>query len=365
VSAAGYPERLARASAAAHGAGLAALLVTPGPDLVYLTGYAPLPLERLTLLLVATGRDPVLMVPALERPAAVASPLGRSVEVVGWADGEDPYEVAGRVMPSGRLAISDQAWASHVLGLQRAGEGVSLSTIGGALPNLRAVKDADELAALRAVGAAADAAFADVLGVRFAGRRELDVAADLADLLRAHGHEAVDFTIVGSGPNGASPHHEAGERVIGVGDTVVLDFGGRLGGYCSDITRTVVVGRPTDEQREVHGIVRAAQQAAFDSVRPGVPCELVDRAARDVIDAAGYGERFIHRTGHGIGLEVHEPPYIVEGNATPLEPGMTFSLEPGIYLPERFGVRLEDIVAVTPEGAERLNHAPRELAVVD
>jgi D-alanyl-D-alanine dipeptidase len=365
VSIAGYVERLARASAAAHGAGLAALLVTPGPDLVYLTGYAPLPLERLTLLVVATARDPVLVVPALERPAAVASPLGRSIEVVGWADGEDPYEVAGRLVPSGRLAISDQAWASHVLGFQRASEGVSLSTIGAALPNLRAVKDADELAALRAVGAAADAAFADVLGVRFAGRRELDVAAELADLLRAHGHETVDFTIVGSGPNGASPHHEAGDRVIGVGDTVVLDFGGRMAGYCSDITRTVVVGRPTEEQREVHGIVRTAQQAAFEAVRPGVPCELVDRAARDVIDAAGYGERFIHRTGHGIGLEVHEPPYIVEGNATPLEPGMTFSLEPGIYLPERFGVRIEDIVAVTPKGAERFNHAQRELAVVD
>ena len=359
-----YTERLVRAGGTAAGAGLGGLLVTPGPELAYLTGYAPLPLERLTLLVVAEGRAPVLLVPALERPAAAASPAGSSIEVIGWSDGDDAYEAASRLLPKGPLAISDQAWASHVIGIQRAAGGGALTTIGAALPLLRAVKDEDELVALRAVAGAADAAFEDVLGIRFGGRRELDVAADLAELLRARGHETVDFTIVGSGPNGASPHHEAGDRVIEVGDVVVLDFGGHLHGYCSDITRTVVVGEPSDEQRRVHAIVWAAQQAAFEAVRPGVACEDVDAAARAVIGAEGFGDRFIHRTGHGIGLEVHEPPYIVTGDRTPLEPGMTFSIEPGIYLPERFGVRIEDIVAVTREGAERLNRAPRDLAIV-
>jgi D-alanyl-D-alanine dipeptidase len=236
--------------------------------------------------------------------------------------------------------------------------------VGEALPLLRAVKDAEELEALRRAARAADAAFADVLGVRFAGRREVEVAADLAEALRAHGHESVEFTIVGSGPNGASPHHEAGERRIGPGDAVVLDFGGRMAGYCSDITRTVVVGEPEPELERVHAIVRAAQEAGVRAVRPGVPCEAVDAAARAVIEEAGYGAAFVHRTGHGIGLDVHEPPYIVAGNRTPLEPGMTFSVEPGIYLAGRFGVRIEDIVAVTPDGVERLDQAPRGLARV-
>ena len=226
------------------------------------------------------------------------------------------------------------------------------------------MKDPDELERLRAAARGADAAFGEVVRLRFAGRRELDVAADLARLLRDHGHELVDFTIVGSGPNSASPHHEAGERTIEPGDAVVMDFGGVAGGYCSDITRTVFVGEPTEEQRHVYDVVREAQQAAFEAIGPGVACETVDGAARAVIEQAGYGERFIHRTGHGIGIEVHEPPYIVQGNATPLAPGMTFSDEPGIYLPDRFGVRIEDQVEVTAEGARRLNEASRELTVV-
>jgi Xaa-Pro aminopeptidase len=345
-------------------AGVAALLIGVGSDLRYLTGYEAMPLERLTLLVVAPGRDPVMLVPMLERPAALASAAGDLLEVLGWADGEDPYEAAARLLPRGTLALSDQAWASHVLGLERAAEGPSLTTVGAAVPLLRAVKDADELAALRAVGAAADAAFDDIVRVRFEGRREVDVAADLAEALRAHGHETVDFTIVGSGPNAASPHHEVSERVIGPGDAVVLDFGGRIAAYCSDITRTVVLGEPSEELARIHGVVREAQQAGVDAVRPGVAGQEVDRAARAVVEAAGYGDRFIHRTGHGIGLEIHETPYIVEGNATPLEAGMTFSVEPGIYVPDRFGVRIEDIVAVTADGVERFNAAPRELAIV-
>lgn len=202
-------------------------------------------------------------------------------------------------------------------------------------------------------------------GVRFAGRRESEIAADLAGSLRDHGHSEVDFTVVGSGPDGANPHHEMSERVIEEGDMVVLDFGGLKDGYGSDTTRTVHVGEPSDEEREVYEIVRRAQQAGLEAVRPGVECQEIDSAARRVIADAGYGEQFIHRTGHGIGLTTHEPPYMVEGETLALEPGMCFSIEPGVYLSGRFGVRIEDIVTVTQEGGRRLNNTTHELQIVE
>ncbi|HEX6230414.1 MAG TPA: Xaa-Pro peptidase family protein [Actinomycetota bacterium] len=366
MSADRYAERRARALLAVEEAGLSGLLVTPGPDLVYLTGHDPPPLERLTLLALRPGSAPILLVPGLERPAAEAAPGIAGLRVEGWEDGQDPFELAAAILGGGRFAISDQARASHLLALERAAPaGTGFVAAGEALPPLRVVKDDGEVRALREAGRGADAAFGEVILLAFAGRRERDVAADLDRLLREHGHRSVDFTIVGSGPNGASPHHEAGPRAIEPGDAVVMDFGGvHEGGYCSDITRTVFVGEPSEEHVAVYEVVRRAQQAAFDAVRPGVAAQDVDRAAREVIADAGYGDRFIHRTGHGIGIEVHEPPYIVEGNATLLEPGMTFSDEPGIYLPGRFGVRIEDQVVVTPAGAERLNEASRDLTIV-
>ncbi len=361
-----YAERRARAARAVEGAGLAGLLVTPGADLAYLTGHTPPPLERLTLLRIVPGRDALLLVPALERPAAASAPGIDDVELVPWSDGEDPYRSAARRLDAGTYAISDQAWAAHLLALEAATEGtVRCEPAGRVLPPLRMVKDEEEIGALREAAHAADDAFGEVTGLPFAGRRELELAADLERLLRERGHRSVEFTTVGSGPNGASPHHHAGERRIEPGDAVVMDFGGVMGsGYCSDIARTVFVGEPTDEHRRVYGIVRAAQQAAFEAVRAGVPAQEVDRAARSVIAEAGHADDFLHRTGHGIGLEVHEPPYIVEGNAEPLRPGMTFSDEPGIYVAGRFGVRIEDQVVVTDDGAERLNEADRDLMVV-
>ena len=230
---------------------------------------------------------------------------------------------------------------------------------------LRAIKDADELQRLAAAGVAADQSFEELSQARFEGRRESEIGAELAGLLRRHGHSEVDFTLVGSGPNGANPHHELSERVIQSGDMVVLDFGGFKDGYGSDTTRTVHVGEPSDDERDVYDVVRRAQQAGFEAVRPGVACQQVDRAARKVIDDAGYGEYFIHRTGHGIGLTTHEPPYMVEGETRQMQPGMCFSIEPGIYLPGQFGVRIEDIVAVTETGARRLNNSSRELQIVD
>lgn len=351
--------------AAVERAGLDGLLVAPGPDLAYLIGHAPPPLERLTMLVMAAVRDPLLVVPELERPLAEMASGAAGLEIVHWRDAEDdPYAIVGDAIPPGRFAITDHMWASHLLALQRTSSEHTFVAAGEAVPLLRAVKDEEEVERLRAAGSAADAVFSEILGLGFAGRTERQVAQDLARLLREHGHQRADFTVVGSGPNAASSHHEAGERRIGPGDAVVMDFGGVMEQYCSDITRTVFVGAPTDEQRAVYDVVRAAQQAAFDAVRPGVAAQDVDRAARRVISDAGYGDRFVHRTGHGIGLEVHEPPYIVEGNATALEPGMTFSDEPGIYLEGRFGVRIEDQVVVTADGAERLNEASRDLTVV-
>ncbi|MFE4296008.1 MULTISPECIES: aminopeptidase P family protein [unclassified Streptomyces] len=362
-----YRARMARAAESAAEAGLTGVLIAPGPDLTYLTGYRPTAdTERLTMLVVAAGQDPVLVVPTLEASDAARAPGAPALTLRDWTDGKDPYGVTAPLLdPAGRFGVSDNAWAMHLLGLQQALPDTSYTALTEALPMLRAVKDARELDRLAAAGAAADAAYGEILKVRFAGRRERDVAADLAALLLEHGHSQVDFTVVGSGPNGADPHHEADDRVIAHGDMVVLDFGGLKYGYGSDTTRTVHVGEPDAEERRVHELVREAQQAGFEAVRPGAACQDVDRAARAVISGAGYGEYFIHRTGHGIGVTTHEPPYMIEGEERPLVPGMCFSVEPGVYLPGRFGVRIEDIVTVTEDGGRRLNNTPREMAIVE
>jgi D-alanyl-D-alanine dipeptidase len=360
-----FEHRLGRVADEAAAHGFAAAVVAPSPDLRYLTGYDPMPLERATLLLIRPGREPLLIVPALERALAADPSAASGVELVSWTDAEDPYALAAAALPNaGRIATNDRMWASHLLELQAVLPEVSFASASAVLARLRAVKDEDELAALRRAGRAADETFRQICTMPFLGRREEEVAADLARLLVVNGHTRADFTIVGSGPNAASPHHEPGGRTILPRDAVVLDFGGELAGYYSDTTRTVVVEEPPSGFTPVYEVVREAQAAAIDVVRPGAPIQEVDRAARHLIDAAGYGELFLHRTGHGIGLEVHEHPYVIEGNPTPLEPGMTFSVEPGVYVAGDFGVRIEDIVAVTDDGAERLNRSTRELQVV-
>ncbi|WP_438291131.1 M24 family metallopeptidase [Streptomyces sp. HUAS TT7] len=362
-----YRARMARAARSAADAGLAGVLVAPGPDLVYLTGYQPTAItERLTVLVLAAGQDPVLVVPTLEAPDAAHAAGAAALTLRDWTDGKDPYTVTAPLLDvDGRFGVSDNAWAMHLLGLQKELPGTSYVALTEALPMLRAVKDEHELARLEAAGAAADEAYDEIVKVRFAGRKETEVAADLAALLMKYGHSQVDFTVVGSGPNGANPHHEAGDRTIERGDMVVLDFGGLKHGYGSDTTRTVHVGEPSVAEQRVHDVVREAQQAGFEAVRPGVACQDIDRAARAVIADAGYGEYFIHRTGHGIGVTTHEPPYMIEGEERPLVPGMCFSIEPGIYLPGRFGVRIEDIVTVTDDGGRRLNNTDRAMAIVE
>jgi len=362
-------DRLDRAAAAARAAGLSALLLTPGPDLRYVTGYDAQQLERLTCLaLPAEGAStaPFLLVPRLELPAAQTSPAAcLGLEIVPWDETADPYALLGRRLgPLEQVGLSDHMWALMVLRLRDALPGARQALASQALRGLRARKTPAEVAALRAAGAAIDRVHAQVPGWLRAGRTELEVAADIAEAIIAEGHARVDFTIVGSGPNGASPHHEASDRVIAEGEPVVVDIGGTMpSGYCSDCTRTYVIGAPPPDFARYYQVLKDAQEAACAAVRPGVAAEAVDAAAREPIAAAGYGEYFVHRTGHGIGLEAHEHPYIVAGNAEPLEPGNAFSIEPGIY-PGPHGARIEDIVVCTEQGCERLNHVTRELVVV-
>ncbi|MBA3728152.1 MAG: aminopeptidase P family protein [Actinobacteria bacterium] len=360
-----HAARLNRAAEETAASGVVALLIAPSADLLYLTGYDPPPLERLTALIVRPDGEPVLLVPELERPRALNSPGADRLEIRSWRDGDDPYEAVTRIVSSaGTYGVADRMWASHLLGLQSALPDARFLPASRTLSRLRARKDESEVALLARAARSADEAFRRICREGLEGRAEEDVARSLARHLTESGHDTAAFTIVASGPNGASPHHEPGGRGIRDGDAVVLDFGGRVGGYWSDVSRTVCVGTPTDELREVHEIVREAQQAAFAAVWPGVPAEEVDAAAREVIEDAGYGDAFLHRTGHGIGLEEHEDPYLVAGNAEPLDVGMCFSIEPGIYLEGRFGVRIEDIVTVTPDGGLRLNSADRDLATV-
>ena len=362
-----YPEdRLERAAAATRAAGFGALLLTPGPDLRYVIGYDAHQLERLTCLVVPADKPPFLVVPRLELPAALASPAGHlGLDIVAWDETDDPSAlVARRLGAVSSVGLSDRMWALMTLRLRAALPDARQGLASTALRGLRIRKTPAEVAALREAGQAIDRVHARVPGWLRPGRTEREVAADIADAILAEGHARVDFTIVASGPNAASPHHEASDRALGAGDAVVVDIGGTMPtGYCSDCTRTYVLGSPAAEFAAYYEVLREAQDAACAAVRPGVSAEAVDAAARDPITAAGYGGHFVHRTGHGIGLEPHEDPYIVAGNAEPLQQGMAFSIEPGIYAGPH-GARIEDIVVCGEQDCERLNNGTRELVVV-
>lgn len=359
------PDRIDRAQAALAERGIGALFVGPGPDLRYLIHYDAPAMERLTLLVVPASGDPVLVVPRLEHARALASGVGDVVAVEAWDEHHDPVElVAGLTDAHDRdtLAVDDHLWSVFTLRLQAriaAGRWVE----GGQVTRgLRIVKTPAELAALRAAGQAIDAVHAEVGGLLRPGRSEREVGRDIADRIRRD-HDEVSFIIVASGPNGASPHHETATRRLETGDAVVVDIGGSVDGYHSDCTRNYTVGPASPEYRDLHATLAEAQRRAVAAVRPGVAAQRIDRVARGALVDAGHGERFLHRTGHGIGVEVHEHPYIVEGDDTVLEPGMTFSVEPGIYVAGRHGARIEDIVAVTDQGVERLN--TRDTALVE
>ena len=366
-----FADRLRRAGdlAAEHGVDL--LVITPGTDLRYLVGAGGESHERLTCLLVpATGHraPPALVVPLLEAPGLAGLGLDDlGVEVVTWKDGEDPYllvsDLAGG--PS-RIAVADAMPAAHVFGLRDAFPDVPQRLAGPVLRELRMCKDAAEVAQLRAAAAAIDRVHARMAEFLRVGRTEAAVGVDIAAAIVEEGHTGAAFVIVGSGPNGASPHHDVSDRVLQHGDLVVVDIGGPLpGGYYSDCTRTYALGvEPSPEVRKAYEVLQDAQERAVRTVGPGVTAEQVDAAARSVITEAGMGDRFLHRTGHGIGLDVHEQPYIVSGNGLVLRPGMAFSIEPGVYFEGEWGARIEDIVVVTEDGCERLNNQPRDLTVL-
>jgi Xaa-Pro dipeptidase len=361
-------DRLDRLRAAADRAGVSAMVVSPGSDLRYLVGVGGSSYERLTALVVPTDAAdaPVFVSPALEFAGLGHLPfVDLGVEVRTWVDGEDPYALALSGLRAGTVGVSDLTPALHAIRLRDAG--APDQQLGGPiLAELRMRKDAVELAQLRLAGQAIDRVHARVPEWLRPGRTEREVAADIAAAIVDEGHAAADFVIVGSGPNGASPHHSVSDRVIEPGDVVVVDIGGPLpSGYNSDSTRTYAVGSPREaDVASAYAALREAHRAAADAVRPGVTCQDVDRAARAVLVEAGLGEHFIHRTGHGIGLDVHEEPYIVEGNSLPVEAGMTFSIEPGVYFAGRWGARIEDIVAVTADGVERLDTRPTDLVVL-
>ncbi|MPY33859.1 aminopeptidase P family protein [Streptomyces adustus] len=361
-------DRLRAARAATAAAGLDALLISPGADLRYLTGYDALPLERLTCLVLPVEGDPFLLVPALEKPAAQASPAGGlGIEITGWDETDDPYALVAARLPAGtaRVGVDNHMWAEKTIAFRDALPGARQELAGGVLNELRMRKTPQEAAALREAGAAIDRVHARMGEWLRAGRTEREVGRDIADAIVVEGHVRVDFVIVGSGPNSASPHHELSDRVIRPGDPVVVDIGGTTRqGYCSDSTRVYVVGEPPEEFRRLYEVLLRAQRAQTDAVRPGITAEQLDAVGRDIIADAGYGAYFVHRTGHGIGVESHEEPYIVSGSRRPLEPGMAFSIEPGIYLPDRYGARIEDIVLCTEDGGERLNRTDRDLLVL-
>ncbi|MPZ79379.1 MAG: M24 family metallopeptidase [Actinophytocola sp.] len=360
--------RLDRAREAAGAAGVDALLMAPGSDLRYLLGGSGSSFERLTCLVLPTGGAPVLVVPKLEAPGYAAVPTGElGVQIATWVDAEDPYAMVAALLGApARVALGDVMAALHVLGLRRALPGADQVLAGPIVRELRMRKDATEIDGLRRAGAAIDRVHARMAEFLRVGRTEAAVGADIAAAIVEEGHAVAEFVIVGSGPNGASPHHSLSDRVVEAGDVVVVDIGGPIAeGYCSDSTRTYVLGEPRDaDVPRTYAVLQAAQAAAVAAVRPGVPAQDVDAAARSIIADAGFGEYFIHRTGHGIGLDVHEDPYIVSGNELPLEPGMAFSVEPGIYQPGRWGARIEDIVVVTEDGVEPLNTRPHELTVL-
>ncbi|WIM89130.1 Xaa-Pro peptidase family protein [Candidatus Mycobacterium wuenschmannii] len=361
-----YRRRVAAAIAATEQAGLAGLVITPGYDLRYLIGSRAETFERLTALVLPVTGDPTIVVPRLELASlkeSAAADLG--VVVRDWVDGEDPYRlVAEAVGAPAATAVTDSMLALHLLPLAEVlGTLPVLAT--GVLRELRMVKDAAEIDALRKAGAAIDRVHARVPEFLVPGRTEADVAADIAEAIVAEGHTAAAFVIVGSGPHGADPHHEYSDREIEAGDIVVVDIGGPYApGYNSDSTRTYSIGEPSPEVAQQYSVLQRAQQAAVDAVRPGVTAEQIDAAARDVLAEAGLADYFVHRTGHGIGLSVHEEPYIVAGNDLPLRAGMAFSVEPGIYFPGQWGARIEDIVVVSDDGAQSVNHRPHELIVI-
>lgn len=361
-----YERRLAAAAANTADAGLAGLVITPGYDLRYLIGSRAETFERLAALVLPASGEPTLVVPRLELATFKESADALGLGVRTWVDGDDPYRLVSAALGGGPVTtgVSDSMPALHLLPLAAALDVLPVLAT-DALRELRMIKEETEIDALRRAGSAIDRVHARIPELLVPGRTEADVAADIAEAIVAEGHSEVAFVIVGSGPHGADPHHRFSDRTLQAGDIVVVDIGGTMEpGYHSDCTRTYSIGEPEPVVAQHYSVLQRAQRAAFEAVRPGVTAAQVDAAARCVLAEAGLADYFVHRTGHGIGLCVHEEPYLVAGNDVALAAGMTFSIEPGIYFPGRWGARIEDIVVVTEDGALSVNQRPHELTVV-
>jgi Xaa-Pro aminopeptidase len=358
--------RLARVRTAMLEVGVDTLLLSLGADLPWMTGYEAMPLERLTMLVLPVDDHPTLVVPALEAPRVDQDPDLFALRP--WTELESPTKIVAELVGKRKnLAISDRCWATFMIDLQSLLPSATWRQASLVTSPIRAVKDAAEIEVLAAAGLAADRVAAQLHGGEIAliGRTEAAVSADISARLVAEGHDKVNFAIVAAGENASSPHHHPGPRVIKAGEVVLTDFGGTMNGYCSDITRCVYTGEPTAEFAELYDVLMASQAAGVAAGTVGTPCEGVDQASRRVIDDAGFGQYFIHRTGHGIGMEEHEDPYMVSGNRTELAAGHAYSVEPGIYIPNRFGARLEDIVVATVDGPRSLNFADHRLMTVE
>jgi Xaa-Pro aminopeptidase len=363
-----YQSRIERARELMRDEGIDMLFIGPSSDLHYFTGHPTRASERLTALLIPFDGKPTVVVPQLEAP--LVADLESDFELDVWGETENPISrVAARVRQTGgeAIAINDQIWAGFVIQLQHELPNRSYHRGVNVLKQLRSVKDAFEIDLLKEASRRTDDAWADFTrNSKVIGRTETEVADDLKGALADHGLPTVAFCIVASGPNGASPHHHTADRRIQPGDPIVMDFGGIHEGYYSDVTRTPVAGHvPDDDFTQAYNVVLEAQQAAFEKIGPGVACQDVDRAARQVISSHGYGDYFIHRVGHGIGMTGHEDPYLVEGNEELLQPGMVVSDEPGIYIPGKWGIRIEDSVGVTVDGRERFNHVSRKITILE
>jgi Xaa-Pro aminopeptidase len=359
-----YADRLQRAQGEMARQGVDLLVVGASADLLYLIGYAGHLSERMSLLVLPREGNPHYVVPGLE--ATLLAAQRDLLEIVPWEETEAPAAKVATIAgdaANGTISVSDELWSVFTLRLQHAMANARWSEGGQLLRPLRMIKDEREIALLAEAARLTDETWDEFLTTSITGLTEWQVRERLMGMIAARGL-APTFCNVGSGPNGASPHQTASGRVIGPGDAVVCDWGGTLEGYHSDVTRTAHVGEPSAEFVAAYDAVLAANQAALDAVRPGVACQEIDRAARAVLTAAGYGEAFFHRTGHGLGLSVHEEPYLVEGNTLPLAEGMVFSDEPGVYFPGQFGIRIEDTVLCTADGGRRLNEATRELNVM-
>ena len=361
-----YRGRLARLRERLAAEGSDGLYASAPATITYFARVAITPHERLVGLTVPVDGEPALVVPALEEEYARANAAG--IGVVAWDDAEGPWDALERALTASRprtLAVEKDALTVRVFeAIERILPHASFPDASPLLTELRLRKSPAELAAIRAAGVIVDECLAEVPSLLRSGAREAEIAFALDGLVRRCGGEGTPFdTIVLGGPNAALPHGTPGERELGEGDMVIVDFGAVRGGYCADVTRTFAVGEPGAREREIYDVVQEAQEAGCAAIRPGVTCAEVDAAARSVVEAAGYGELFVHRTGHGLGLEVHEPPSLVAGEDRVLEPGVVVTVEPGIYVPGVTGVRIEDDVAVTEDGFVRLTNAERALVV--